>query len=275
MKIAKKQIRILGIAVTTLALLVSFQNCAKANFTSTPMSSGDPRGLLGDDDDSTPDVITDTGRPSCREELRTLTVPVKTIFVVDGSGSNLVDGDLPGTDPDKAVRGGSMQRFLNSHKDRNNFAWSLIRFAGTSATALATNVSASPMQSALDSFMAINDAGHTPYVPALDSAATAIQKDSSRTAQTKYIVVFLSDGMPNPSISNSELTTKVKTVINAAPGQVNLSAVYYGHNNSSASDRLKMMAQVGGGNFLDTNANPTGTAFLISDLVTIPGIVCN
>lgn len=247
----------------------SFQNCAKANFSEAAESS---LGLqLGHDDDSSRGVITDTGAPSCREELQALTVPVRMIFVVDISGSN---AGRSGTDPDKDVRAGSMQRFFNSYSSRVNFGWSLLTFAGASAIVITQNANALSMQNALNSFSSMKDEGNTPYVPALRSAADTIRADSSAPATTKYIVTFLSDGMPNPNVSESSLRSEVEKLIAVAPGRVSLNTVFYGDANADASERLRKMAAAGGGNFLNTNNNPTGNVFLISDLVQVPGVVC-
>lgn len=260
-----KHIRQVSVFLFSFLLIAGFQNCAKQNFTSSASK-------FGNNDDDSPGIQTQTGGPNCREELRSLTVPVKPIFVVDTSGSNKKD---PGSDPDKAVRGGSIQRFFNSYGPKGNFAWTFITFSGSAATTLTSNSNSTGMQSAINLFLNDTDDGNTPYVAALDAAKNAIDADSGRTSGTKYIVVFLSDGLPNPTVSDSTLNSKVGAIVNAAPGQVSFNAVYYGPADAQASGRLQMMAGTGGGNFLNTNTNPTGNAFLISDLVIVPGINCN
>ncbi len=267
----------LGLSVAALGLIVSFQNCADQKFSSSGDGSNTPGAggpvNLGNSDDEATGVVTQTGGPNCRDELKALTTPVKMVFVVDVSGSNTGNN---GTDPQKAVRGGSIQRFYNSYAAKTNFSWGFTTFANTSANTLIANANAAAMQGAITAFNGMNDQGNTPYVAALDAAEATISSDTGRLPNTKYIVVFLSDGMPNPSVSDMILNQKVTAIKNAAGagGQVSFNTVYYGDSNQDAHDRLQMMAQTGGGNFLDTNVNPTGNAFLISDLVIVPGVVC-
>ncbi|MGE0526647.1 MAG: hypothetical protein AB7G93_21125 [Bdellovibrionales bacterium] len=273
----------IGVLISTFGLLLAFQNCAPQRFSSIPensaQGSGSPLGpgpRLGNSDNNATGVITQTGGPNCRRQLESSTLPIKPIFVVDVSGSNSRQRNgRGGTDPDKAMRGGAMQRFFNTYSSRVNFQWSLARFARSTAIVEVSNDDASVMQEGLDKFMDVKDRGNTPYKAALDAIKDVIVNDARRTNETKYIVIFLSDGMPNPRIDDDDLKTAIQGILNTAPGQVSLNTVYYGGENADASGRLRMMAQEGGGNFLDTNVNPTGTAFLVSDLVVIPGAVCD
>jgi Mg-chelatase subunit ChlD len=268
--------RVLSLAIGLFAF-ISFQNCSKANFSASTAAAAAGVGPLaiGTNDDNGSGIVTQTGGANCHQELRSVTVPVKLVFVVDVSGSNVKNGKDPGTDPDKAVRGGSIERFFNSYRAKSNFFWNFITFADSSADAMIENANASSMQTTIDSFMAMDDSGSTPYAAALDKAKLVITDDSARAANTKYIVVFLSDGFPNPAISDSDINSKIQSVLNVVPGSISLNTIYYGQEDADASARLKMMAKTGGGNFLDVNMNPTGNVFSISDLVIIPGIVCN
>jgi Mg-chelatase subunit ChlD len=232
---------------------------------------------LGHNDDDGAGIATETGGPDCRDQLHSETSPIKMVFVVDVSGSNVKNNNSAGSDPKKVVRGGSMNRFYSTYVAKSNFAWSLITFSNSSAdTRLAlTNGNASAMRSTIDDFMNLRDNGDTPYVAALEEARQAIVDDKNRSANTKYIVVFLSDGLPNPQVSDSTLNSRVQAIKDASPGAVSVNTIYYGDEDAAASERLKMMAKTGEGNFLDTNANPTGTIFSISDLVILPGVTCN
>lgn len=272
--VVKPYIKKIGLSLAALGLIISFQNCADQKFGSSGGGSSNPPGVnLGNNDDEASGVVTQTGGPNCRDELKALTTPVKMVFVVDISGSNTGNN---GTDPQKAVRSGSITRFYNSYSTRTNFSWGFTTFAADNANTLIANANSAAMQGAINTFNGLNDDGNTPYVLALDAAANTISSDTGRLPNTKYIVVFLSDGMPNPSVNDSVLNQKVTAIVNAAgtANSVSFNTVYYGDNNQDAHDRLKMMAQTGGGNFLDTNVNPTGNAFLISDLVIVPGVVC-
>lgn len=267
---SKGKLRIAGITLFVLLPILSFQNCARATF-----SAGSAQTGLNTDDNNTYGVITQTGQPSCREELTALTVPVKMFFVVDISGSNLSNGSQPGSDPQKSVRGGSMTRFFNTFSTKANFSWGLITFNNSIANTIVANSNASAMSSALTNFIALTDQGNTPYLAALDEVRLRIADDSGRAQGTKYVVVFLSDGLPNPDVDDNTLRSRVQNVAAVVPGQISFNTVYYGQTNAVASERLKMMSQAGSGNFLDTNLNPTGQAFLISDLISLPGVICH
>lgn len=282
--------KILATIVTTLALIVSFQNCSQQKLAASSKSStgtttgtptdpgtGTPPPLnLGPNDDEAPGVITQTGGPNCRNQLHNLTTPIKPVFIVDTSGSNKLNNyGQAGSDPNRIVRGDSIERFYNTYKMKSNFGWSFTTFASTTANVLLTMGNATQMSNAIASFRAMLDSGETPYVAALNAAKANIQADSGRAAGTKYMVIFLSDGLPNPLVSDSTLTSKVSEILAVLPGAISFNSIYYGVVDPTASGRLKLMAQTGGGNFLDTNANPTGKDFLITDFVVVPGVNCN
>ncbi len=269
------------VALSTLMLIVSFQNCSQQKLSAKSSSSGSGGGgsdplHLGNNDDEATGVITQTGGPNCRNQLHSITTPIKPVFIVDVSGSNKQnDNGQPGSDPNRVVRGDSIERFYNTFKAKSNFGWSFSTFAASNATVLLAMGNAAQMGNAIQTFRNMGDAGETPYIAALNAAKANIAGDTNRAAGTKYMVIFLSDGLPNPVVSDANLQSKVMEVVNTVAGAVSFNTVYYGNVNQTASDRLKMMAQTGGGNFLDTNANPTGKDFLITDLVIIPGVVCN
>ena len=255
----QKILKTTAILVSTFLLLFSFQNCADQTFSSTDGSN----------------FTTDTGGPNCRRVLEEIQTPVELVYVVDMSGSNKTINGQPGSDPDKSVRTGSITTFYNTFKIKLNFFWTLISFAGNNAKTWASNAGADEMANAINSLIATNDSGATPYMPALNSARDAIQNDPNPNALKKYVVVVWSDGLPNPAVSDSDLSAKVAEIVALHPGRVSLNTVYYGPIDPEASGRLSLMAQVGGGNFLDTNMNGTGTAFSITDLVVVPGEVCD
>ncbi len=221
--------------------------------------------------------------PTCRTVLHTTTVPIKLMFIVDTSGSNQWnDNGGVGSDPNKTYRGGSITQFFADYSRYSNFNWGFATFSGTTAQALIGLSSTQPMfspsaydmQNAINNFYSIADGYNTPYQAAIQMAKYAIQNDPGRTAQTKYIVVFLSDGLPVPPVSDATLADDVRSVTGLVPGQVSFNTIYYGTSNAQASGRLSMMASVGGGRFLDTNTNPSGRDFPIDHTITIPGIEC-
>lgn len=270
---------------TTLPLLMIallFQNCAKTDFASVPQQSIDNVQSIDPDDPTnpvppittatpTPPILT-TGTVSCTNVLNQINVPVRLLFVVDTSGSN-AGGN--GTDPTKLYRAGSIQQFFNNYSTKINFSWGFIHFSNNQAPSLIQGFANNPsvMQGAINAFNAVQDNGNTPYAVALAKARDTIAADT-RTPDTKYIVAFISDGLPDPARSDAQLAADVQAILAAAPNQVSFSTIYYGNANAVASNRLKAMATVGKGNFLDTNANPNGRSFPIESVVTVPGMVC-
>ncbi len=253
----------------TLMILAGLnQACSEKSF-----STGAP--------DSKQGLIGGNGNPTCRDQLSEQTVPVKVVLVVDTSGSNVRQGTNPGTDPDKRQRGGSIQDFFNSYRNQTNFSWSFLVFQGSSAFSLIGNSSVAPnfsldateMQQAINRFYDGFDEGNTPYRAALAKAHQAILNDYSSTRETKYIVIFISDGVPDPAVSNSTLRSDIENLMAAKPGQISLSSIYYGPYNQEASDRLAVMALYGGGGFLDANSS-NGQTFQIESVIQVPGTNC-
>lgn len=227
---------------------------------------------------------------NCTTTLSQTTIPTKMMFVVDISGSNQ---SYPGcpisascTDPGKTVRAGSIQQFFNDYGAYMNFFWGFITFHNTSAQALINNGNANSaiysnapaMQSAITAFESITDSGGTPYMSALNLATTAISTDSDLNNANKpqYITVFLSDGQPDGAgDTTTNILNQVQTLVNLAPGRITFNTVYYGPVNATASNLLQSMANTGGGKFLNTNTNPTGRDFQITDVINVPVTTCN
>lgn len=257
-------------AVTLGSLFaMGLAGCSNSSYT----FSEAPKGGGGNGGQQTPN-------PSCASHLTTLTVPAKFLFIVDMSGSN-VSGDFggPPTDPDKSVRGGALQTFLNTYGAKTNFSWGFMTFNDNSATPLIGGASpmfsmASAMQTAINTFGGMTDVGNTPYSTALQTAAQALSNDSGMTNNTKYMVVFISDGMPNPMSSTSTLLNEVRSIVNASPNQVTFNTVYYGDTNQTAHDLMASMAAEGRGYFYDTNVGGSGRDFNIGNIIQIPGVDC-
>ncbi len=270
------------LVLSLMLLALPFQNCSDKSFSTSAVPSSQNNGNGGNNNGNGGDDAHGNIPQNCQDQLQQITVPVKMLFVVDVSGSNASN---PGTDPNKVVRGGSIQEFFNLYGTKPNFWWGFTYFAGTTSSALIgyNNDASQPaftnnptdMLMAIQVFLnQIGDSGNTPYVAALDLAIKAIQNDTVYTPDTSWVVVWLSDGMPVPDVNNAILTSKVQTLIGLRPGKVTFNAVYYGPLNPTASGRLQMMTMVGGGKFLDTNANPNGKSFQIVDVINVPGTIC-
>lgn len=226
----------------------------------------------------------------CTTTISSTTIPTKMLFIVDMSGSNQSANNCtvgPNcTDPGKKMRAGSIQAFYDMFGMKSNFSWSFDIFKGTTSTALINNGSpsspvfgnAAVMQTAINSFKGMVDSDNTPYMAALNLATTAISNDPDLRKTTdapQYIVVFMSDGVPNGSGDTStNILNQVRTIVGLSPGRVSFNAVYYGPANATASGLIQSMASAGNGNFLNTNTNPTGLSFQISDLISVPVTTC-
>lgn len=248
------QFRTLGLAALSL---VCFQNCSS------------PVGFTEEASTTTPSTTI-----KCSDELSKVTVPVKVLFVIDKSGSNA------STDPTMNLRGGAIQNFFDRYKAMTNFSWGLELFNNSQARSLIGTSSANyfssnttTVQNAINTFYSSSDVGGTPYRAALQLAISAISGDSSTTSTTKYFVVFISDGVPDPAVADNILAQDISTLMAIHLGRVALSTIYYGSVSTDAMNRLQTMATLGTGKFLNANSGGT-TSFQIDDVVVIPGVIC-
>jgi hypothetical protein len=258
-----KQVIQVTIGLAAVSILLPFQNCSKATFSAAPNSIH--------------------AASSCYHELQRTTEPVKAILVLDMSGSNW---EGIGSDPDKSVRAGSMQEFYNEYKTKTNFSWGLIAFKSTYAMGLLNGGSqanevfgdAAKMQAGINYFSSIKDELQTPYKAAIRMVSDLISSDTSASPTTRYVVVFLSDGnptdYPNTAAGNTSIRNDVGALVDLRPDHISFNSIYYGPADADASSRMHMMADVGKGQFLDTNNNPSGKTFNISDVIGVPGSNC-
>ena len=256
----------LFITLAFSGLVVGFQDCSQVQFGQATASS--------------------QSATACAKQLQAQTAPIKMLFVVDMSGSNASgDNGGPPTDPGKTMRAGSIQKFFTDYAAKANFSWGFIGFQFTSAQSFvgasgaASFGAASSMQGAIDQLKCQSDSGGTPYSAALNMTAAAIRNDPDLNSATKpiYVVVFLSDGMPNPAYPNgdAQLYGDVAAIASIAPGRVSINTVFYGADDPAAGPRLQGMATAGGGHFLNTNQYPAGMDFQISDAIYLPGLTCH
>lgn len=173
-------------------LLTSFFNCAESTdlrFLDTQSDRLSLRGTI------------------CTEDPRVISNPVKIMFIVDISGSmgphNQNGQAHPGNDP-TFLRADAVQAVINEFNPIEAYEFGIIRFNG-SAT-LATNpdgFTKNPtlLSSAVNSLR--QDDGGTGMGDAINLAASTIIddvqqmiEDGESAAQTKYVVLMLSDGQP-------------------------------------------------------------------------------
>ncbi len=81
----------------------------------------------------------------------------------------------------------------------------------------------------------------------------------------------MSDGQPTGANDLAQnILSQISTLIGLSPGNVSFNTVYYGTGDATAAGLLREMSVRGKGNFLNTNANPSGLDFNISDLINVP-----
>lgn len=236
--------------------------------------------------------------------LQSVSVPVKILFIVDTSGSNVratknhgvslcepaFETCVAPTDPFKSFRSQSIGKFFDLYKSRSSFSWSFTTFSNNSSVPYMIEQGrpvfsdGTAMQDALDRFTQAGDAGDTPYLSGLASAYDAISADPGRTqsgsAAPLYYIIFLSDGYPTDAllgdrVDSARLSSEITSIVALAPGRVSLSAVYYSTNfDPVAASTMTAMAATGGGQFI--NANTATTASInINDLIVIAQRNCH
>ena len=241
-------------------------------------------------------------------QIQNLTRPVKIMFAVDTSGSNVSstmdEGTIaclspfqncfPATDPQKVFRGGSISNFFSALQGKTNFSWGFETFSGTSAQSYIPAGGQAPgfgdataMQAAINQFADETDADATPYLAALNNIQTAVAQDpdlnSEGVATPLYLIVFMSDGFPTDALSSENpVTVNMSAIQNAisgisalAPGRVTLSTIYYGTiNDPTAASTLQSMATAGNGQFVNVDTSST-SSITIDDVISVPVGQCN
>lgn len=279
--------RIVHALCLTLPLLA--MGCSKVNF--APAQTEQATAVTPEPQ---PPVVQN---PVCRTETVDKTRPVRVLFIIDQSGSN-VNGpyEHPGaaTDPQKTFRSGIIRSFLSEHASKTNLKWGLIVFNDNSAKALVNGGSQaaatftddmSAIDSAVTTFERRTDVGNTPYKAALKMAQDAIDADKTKSTELPlYLIAFITDGYPTDYCPNSpkevecpgrilegEIDKDVKSLVTAAPDHIQFGAVYYGAADAGAAARLKRMANLGSGQFVDLNMS---SRIDLNDVIQVPQTIC-
>jgi hypothetical protein len=229
-----------------------------------------------------------TDPTKCVPGTATKILPVKFLFIVDESGSNVsgpYEHPNEPTDPQKTFRYGVINDFFQKHGSQQNISWGFIGFNDTSAHAFINSgddqhpifSNASAMSSALQVFLNTPDSGSTPYRAALQMAHDLIQQDLASSAIAfQYRIAFLTDGYPTDYCSDQskscnvpigKIVADVQNVISLSQKSIQLSTVYYGLPDPDAAARLQAMAQTGGGQFVDTNVTKV---INLDDVINVP-----
>lgn len=187
----------------------------------------------------------------------------KVMFVVDQSGSNA--GGVGPTDPTKARRRDAITNFYKAHSNNKYIQWGFISFQSDAATAFITDPyyqAASSFPAALAKFETTTDQGATPYKAAIFEVNKAITSDlqlAKNDDEANYEVIFMSDGNPTDygqPPNDGSIYQDITNLVKLAEGRIHFSTVYYNVSSGAdaqASGRLKEMANVGFGKFLDAS----------------------
>lgn len=258
--------------------------------------------------------------PSCTVTYNNVITPVKVLFLVDKTGSNKDNSNTAaqndGTDPTKSWR-------LNAINDlRDNLSLSIFSFnitlfrgnhtnindgyryggaGGELTKSLINGFSNDPttINSAISAFESDPDQGKTPYEAALAKAKATISADILTDNISKYSVILVTDGHPDPNlVTKTDCGSRVcdpnngadadvpksidvargfvDDLVNVSPGRINLNTVYYystGQHFSSAVDILSNMADAGKGAFIEISSN-SGQTIEFHNVVRVPANVC-
>lgn len=202
--------------------------------------------------------------------------------MVDDSGSTAT------TDPNDTNRVATIHSFLTTYASKTNLTFSYSYFGDNAYTfdpaqsAFGVNLPAQPFgtdaqaETALTEFESIGTIGNTPYAIAFDRLTAIIEGDSPSTSNQTYVVVFMSDGQPTDQGSGSAQVTGVSALVTQLMAllpsdRLSLSTVYFGPSDADAESNLSTMAQLGGGQFVNTNVTQT---FSIDNLINVPSGAC-
>jgi hypothetical protein len=207
----------------------------------------------------------------CVAEPKEVKPVTKILYIVDKSYSNTLvilpdGGTLPGTDAGAAKRGKAIDDFVTQNASKDYFRYGLVAFFYDYGVSYVTDPATgqpgftpdeNQMFAATQRLRTERDDSETPYIEALQTGLQVIKNDLTAhpDERSSYFVVFLSDGIPTVGQSDSVIFDLVRQ-IKQQGSQVILNAGYYGNYGEyteEAKTRLKEMAKIGGGKFLDFN----------------------
>ncbi len=203
----------------------------------------------------------------CTEDPLAVEFPVKILFVVDTSQSMDVT-DPP--DPRNNGESGRMRAVLDvieTYAGIPGVELGIITFNGTvddATLGFKPNVEPEEVAFLMGAAADLNFAGgKTDYESALDLAYQTILSDTKQAedkmrARSKYVVIFLSDGLPDPYVAPDDLMRQVRRIHDLERerrlAELRLHTVYLSGRTPAWLQRgpealLRDMARVGGGSF--------------------------
>lgn len=203
----------------------------------------------------------------CVEDPSTVTLPVKIWFVIDDSGS------MATSDPSQN-RYNSIRALATQRAAPGTLFFGGMTFAGDGATRFSTPRFNDDVATFNSQVPTSPGSGQTPYYAALDMTASELNSDidenQSTAVRTRYVVVFLTDGMPTvpAGTTEQEVLAKVGRImaLGSRAGGVTFNTVYLGGGDSDAGQGLGLleaMATLGKGAF---KSFPNGNALDFGNL---------
>lgn len=240
--------------------------------------------------------------PECTASYDEVATPVKVLFLVDKTGSNLDNANTSllndGTDPDKSWRVGSINN-LKSNLSLNLFSFNITLFRGSHTNTMDANRyggaggdvtkslingftnNVKTIDAAMSELKSDPDKGKTPYQAALAKARDIIKNDIKNDSVSKYSVIMVTDGYPDPNIvtktncgaracssdngADADIPASIEKarqfseeIMNIDPKRVNVNTVYYyraGQRSSTPVNILSNIANAGKGAFIEAASN--------------------
>ena len=146
-----------------------------------------------------PDITTNIQGVFCTEDPQEINFPVKILFIIDTSGS------MAFTDPE-ANRALAVEEVINEYNTNSGASFGIIRFSGSSIS-LTGGFTKDPAE-LNDAILQLREAdGVTNYRGAIGTATNLLSgdilgSDLGERVRSRYVVIFLSDGLPFPPDTN-------------------------------------------------------------------------
>lgn len=216
------------------------------------------------------------------EDIRPVT---KVLFIVDKSYSNTLvllpdGGTLPGNDPGAQKRGETIDKVVRKNAGKDYYRYGLVAFIFAQGDAYTTDPQTGKagftpnpddMFKATQKLRDVADDGETPFIEGLETSLKMIKSDQQdhKDEKSRYVVIFLSDGIPTVGQSDNRIFDLVREIKTAGGDLVFNTGFYgdYGNYTQNAKDRLKEMARIGDGKFFDFN---TSTDWDFDDYFDLP-----
>lgn len=187
----------------------------------------------------------------CNEDPQTVVFPVKIWMVIDDTGS-MQDNDPNGR------RYSAVEDLVNklAAPERVFFGGEVFSSERTAVFSTPRFTDDAALFISQERAVAGPGAGRTPYLGALNLALAEltadVNADTALAKRTRYVVIFLSDGIPTDDSTEAEDVGAVSSIMSlaASVGGITVNTVYLGGGTDVAPALLQTMAVAGEGQFM-------------------------